>query len=74
MSLLFKSLRRFSLDFSNLSSAITSDANRNYKIDGSKPVDGYLTSNSSAPHTVIMIHEWWGFNKSMVSTADLFSN
>jgi dienelactone hydrolase len=25
-------------------------------------------------HTVIMIHEWWGLNKSITQTADIFSN
>lgn len=33
-----------------------------------------MTPNTSAPHAVIMLHEWWGFNKSMVKTADIFSN
>lgn len=33
-----------------------------------------MTPNSNADHAVIMIHEWWGFNKSMVSTADIFSS
>ena len=75
MSLLFKSLRRFSLDFSNLSSSITTEANRNYSVDtSSQPIPGYLTANHSASHAVIMIHEWWGFNKSMAKTADYFSN
>ena len=38
------------------------------------PIDGYITANSDAPSTVIMIHEWWGFNKSISKTADLFSS
>jgi dienelactone hydrolase len=25
-------------------------------------------------HAVIMVHEWWGLNKSITHTADIFSN
>lgn len=73
MRLLFRSCRNFGLDHSNLSKAITTEAKRNYKIDLKTPLDGYLTPNE-VKHTVIMIHEWWGFNNSIVKTADLFSN
>lgn len=74
MQLVYRSLRRFSLDFSNLSNSITTEGNRNYKISNKKPIDGYITDNVDAPATVIMIHEWWGFNKSIAKTADIFAN
>ena len=56
MNLLYRSVRRFGLDFSNLSKAVTSEGTRNYKIPLENPIDGYLTANSEAPCTVIMIH------------------
>lgn len=75
MRVIYRSYYRFGgLDHSNLSSAITTEAKRNYKVDGKHPLDGYITSNESAKHVVIMIHEWWGFNNSITKTADLFSN
>lgn len=73
MKLLYRSYRNFGLDHSNLSKAITTEAKRNYKVGGTAPLEGYLTPNN-AKHTVIMIHEWWGFNTSIVSTADIFAN
>ena len=73
MRLIYRSCRNFGLDHSNLSKAITTEAKRNYKIDGKSPLEGYLTPNK-AQHTVIMIHEWWGFNNSIVNTAQIFSN
>ena len=72
--LLSKSLYSFSMDFSNLSKPIITQGIKNYKIPNKNPIDGYITSNSIKKHAVIMIHEWWGFNKSMTTTADLFSN
>ena len=74
MRLIHKSFSRFSLNFSNLSKSITTEGSRNYKINMENPIDGYITANSDAPSTVIMIHEWWGFNKSISKTADLFSS
>jgi hypothetical protein len=55
MRLVYRSFRTFSLDHSNLSNAITTEAKRNYKIEGKDSIDGYLTANN-AKHTVIMIH------------------
>lgn len=77
MQLIFRSLRRFSLDFSKLEPPVTKTGTRNYHIAATRPVDGYVSSNfsSQAPlHTVIMIHEWWGLNQSITQTAEIFSN
>ena len=45
MKLVHRSLTRFSLDFSKLSSAITSSGIKNYKVDGDRSVEGYATKN-----------------------------
>lgn len=77
MRLIFRSRQFFAgLDHSNLSSSITTEGNRNYKINLEKgdAIDGYITSNQDAKHVVIMIHEWWGFNKSIAKTADKFAS
>lgn len=77
MRLVYKSLRSFSLDFSNLAPSVTKTGLRNYTIKGTRQNAGYITSNfnSKTPlHTVIMIHEWWGLNQSMTKTAEIFSN
>ena len=57
-SLCHKNLRYFSLDFSNLSPKITTAGNRNYKIAGENPIEGYLSQKAKGDnlHTVIMIH------------------
>lgn len=50
---------------------------RNFKIEGASLIEGYLTKNgASRPkmHTVVMIHEWWGFNQSITQTAEIFAN
>lgn len=73
MKIFFRSVRNFGLDHSNLSPSITTEAKRNYKIKSKDPLEGYITANDSSKHLVIMIHEWWGFNTSIIKTADLFS-
>lgn len=75
--LINKPIYRMSLDFTNLSPPIVSPGEKNYKIECTNPIDGYMTKNSKSKdklHSVIMLHEWWGFNKSITTTADLFSN
>ena len=78
MQLVTRVVRRFCLDFSNLDPAITTTGLRNLKISNKgRDIEGYKTKNfdSGQPlHTVIMIHEWWGLNKSMTETAEIFSN
>lgn len=59
MRLIFRSRQFFAgLDHSNLSSSITTEGNRNYKINFDKgdAIDGYITANKTAKHVVIMIH------------------
>ena len=68
---------RMSLDFNNLAQPITTPGQRNYTVPTQNPIDGYITKNHNSKnqmHSVIMIHEWWGFNKSMTTTAEVFSN
>lgn len=70
-------LYRMSLDFSKLAPSIVSPGEKNYKINCTNPIDGYMTKNQKSNeklHAVIMLHEWWGFNKSITTTADIFSN
>ena len=73
MQLVNRLARRFSLDFSNLPSTITQTGLRNLTISGKeRTVEGYKTKNfddKNSLHTVIMIHEWWGLNKSITQTA-----
>lgn len=75
--LLLRPAFRMSLDFTNLAQPITTAGQKNYTIPTASPIDGYITQNhqsKSNMHSVIMIHEWWGFNKSITTTAELFSN
>ena len=77
MQLTFRSLRRFGLDFSNIDKRVTTTGLRNYKIEGKRDIEGYVSQNFNTKaklHTVIMIHEWWGLNESITRTADIFSN
>lgn len=70
--LIHRSIYRMSLDFTNLAQPITTAGHKNYSIKSSNPIDGYMTKNYKSKekmHSVIMIHEWWGLNKSMTSTA-----
>ena len=75
--LIHRSIFRMSLDFTNLSQPITTAGHKNYTVPTLSPIDGYITKNYKSKdkmHSVIMIHEWWGFNKSMTTTAEIFSN
>lgn len=75
--LIHRSLYRMSLDFTKLAPPIVSPGEKNYKLQSANPIDGYMTKNSQSKeklHSVIMLHEWWGFNKSITTTAELFSN
>lgn len=77
MHLLYRSVRPFSLNFSQLNPAVTQTGGRNFKIGSSNLIEGYLTKNHNSKekmHTVVMIHEWWGFNKSITETAEILSN
>lgn len=59
MRLLYKSLRNFSLDHSHLADPVIQTGIKNFKIQSSPLIEGYLTQNtnsSSNMHTVIMIH------------------
>lgn len=65
LRLFFRSQYRMSMDFSNLSQPIITQGEKNHKINIQNPIHGYLTKNSKSNknmHSVIMIHEWWGFN------------
>jgi dienelactone hydrolase len=75
-NILRRSFFSFGMDFSNLNVNITTEGLKNYTIKNDNPIDGYITKNhiNQDMHTVIMIHEWWGFNRSIVSTAEVFSN
>lgn len=77
MKLVFRSLRHFSLDFSKLPPTMIQSGLKNYKVEAVRTVEGYASANftSKTPlHTVIMIHEWWGLNKSITRTAECFAN
>lgn len=77
MRYIYRSLYRFSLDHSNLKAPVTKSGLRNLKIHSSPLIEGYLTKNGNSKpkmHTVVMIHEWWGFNESITNTAEVFSN
>ncbi len=77
MRFLYKSIRTFSLDHSVLKEPVTKSGLRNFKIESSPLIEGYLTKNGTSKpkmHSVIMIHEWWGFNESITKTAELLSN
>ena len=59
IKLLYKLRFSMSLDFSNLSKAITIQGEKNYKINTKNPIDGYFTKNAKSNtnmHSVIMIH------------------
>ena len=75
MQLLSRSCRSFSLNFTALKPEVTTTGRHNYNIYANPTINGYLTNNSqNNMHTVIMIHEWWGFNESITRTAETFSN
>lgn len=77
MRYLYRPLFRFSLDHSHLKPQVTRSGIKNFKIESAPLIDGYLTKNGvtkQSMHTVIMIHEWWGFNESITQTAEIFSN
>lgn len=77
MRYLYKSIRSFSLDHSFLKPAVTTSGIKNYKIESQPLIEGYLTKNANSKskmHTVVMIHEWWGFNESITKTAEIFSS
>jgi dienelactone hydrolase len=77
MRYIYRSFFRFSLDHSSLKPEVTRSGLRNYKIDSKPQIEGYLTKNASSKskmHTVVMIHEWWGFNESITKTAEIFAN
>lgn len=68
MRLVYRSINSFSLNFTKLDPAVTQTGAKNYKIQSNNLIEGYFTKNhNSKPkmHTVVMIHEWWGFNKSI---------
>lgn len=73
MRLAYRSLRRFGLDHSKLSENITKEGERNYCVSKNENINGFLVNNKS-DHTVIMIHEWWGFNNSIINTAEYFAD
>lgn len=65
------------MDHSSLKPEVTSSGLRNFKIEAAPIIEGYLTKNGDSKdkmHTVVMIHEWWGFNQSITQTAEIFSN
>jgi hypothetical protein len=77
MRYLYRSVQRFSLDHSSLNPPVVKSGIRNFKIGSSPLIEGYLTNNGKSKpkmHTVVMIHEWWGFNESITKTAEIFSN
>jgi dienelactone hydrolase len=77
MRYIFRTLQRFSLDHSSLKPEVTSSGLRNFKIASAPAIEGYLTKNGTSKgkmHTVVMIHEWWGFNQSITQTAEIFSS
>ncbi len=75
LRLLKISNRAFSLDHSGLKPDVTTSGVRNFKLPGKPKIEGYLNGSSlpKGSPTVIMIHEWWGFNKSITQTADIFA-
>jgi hypothetical protein len=77
MRYIYRSLQRFSLDHTHLKPQVTRSGLKNFKIDSSPLIEGYLTKNAASKpkmHTVVMIHEWWGFNESIIQTAEIFAN